>query len=233
MLDRVRTGPEGPQIGGVPPAEILDSLEGGEAPDRLAARLGVKPIDILAAIAVAGLGVGEDAQGPPLATSNPPRPRLAGAVSDRALAALLPDAPVLARLNIRAGLCQALDFWESSHQAAQEADDRGEKEFSAYWHGIAHRREPDPGNASYWFRRVGRHPLFASLARASTPLLAGPTGSSMADRLIRGGSWDPFAFIEACTRSRPGTAEAALARKLQRLEMGKLLEATIAGAIAP
>ena len=69
------------------------------------------------------------------------------------------------RLALAAGLLQIHDFWDASHEAAQEADDLGERDFSAYWHGIAHRREPDAGNASYWFRRVGRHRAAASYFR--------------------------------------------------------------------
>jgi hypothetical protein len=207
--------------------EILNRLEGGESPARVQTELGLEPLDVVAALAMAGLGVGEDAQGPPLVQAAPPRPKLARSVREEALAGLLPKAAHVALLTLQAGLCQVLDFWDPSHHAAQEADDLGERSFSAYWHGIAHRREPDASNASYWFRRVGRHPLFPELARGASPLLSGPVGSALADRLIKGGTWDPHAFIEICTRARPGSDEAILARKLQRLEMALLLDATV------
>jgi hypothetical protein len=126
-----------------------------------------------------------------------------------------------------AGLLQVFDFWDASHEAAQQADDLGERASSAYWHGIAHRREPDPGNAAYWFRRVGHHPLFAPLAEAAAPLLDTHGDAALTARLLSRG-WDAMAMIDLCTQAKPGTPREALARRLQRLEMWMLLEATFA-----
>ncbi len=127
---------------------------------------------------------------------------------------------------------QVHDFWDASHEAAQEADDLGERSSSAYWHGIAHRREPDSGNASYWFRRVGgRHPLFGPLAAAVRHRLEEHGDPSLTARLIPGGAWDPFAFIALCADGRPGPQVAGLALDLQRLEMRALLGATAAAVL--
>jgi hypothetical protein len=57
-----------------------------------------------------------------------------------------------------------------------------------------HRQEPDAGNAAYWFRPVGAHPIFPALARAAG----------------REGRWDPFAFIDMRVQARgqPGSGVA-------------------------
>jgi hypothetical protein len=145
---------------------------------------------------------------------------------------VFPSAANRSRLALAAGLLQVYDLWDASHEAAQRADDLGERDFSAYWHGIAHRREPDPGNAAYWFRRVGRHPLFTPLADVARPLLDEHGDPSLTSRLISGGAWNASAMIDLCTEARPGTPREAIARRLQRLEMWLLLEATFA-ALAP
>jgi hypothetical protein len=77
-----------------------------------------------------------------------------------------------------------------------------------------HRREGDYGNSKYWWRRVGRHPVFGPLAEQAEQL-----------GVTRGGDWDPFGFVdevEACmTRQRGG--EAAL-RSVQGREWQLLFD---------
>jgi hypothetical protein len=212
-------------------ADLVDRLEAGELPAAVVAPGAVTPADVVAALAHEALGE-EGSLGPPLVQGRPPRPRLARALSEPAWAELFPRAAGPSRLAMAAGLLQVFDFWDASHEAAQQADDLGEREFSAYWHGIAHRREPDPGNAAYWFRRVGRHPLLAPLAEAAAPLLNAYSEMAAASRLLSGG-WDAMAMIDLCTRATPGTLREAFARRLQRLEMWLLLEATFAGLASP
>jgi hypothetical protein len=185
-------------------------------------------VDVVAAIARAGLG-GEGSEGPTLEQSRPSRPRLERAVSGAALAKLFPEASKPSCLALAAGLLQILDFWDASHTAAQEADDLGERSTAAYWHQIAHRREPDPGNSLYWARRVGRHPIHAPLAKDARPLIEAQGDPALVDRLAPEGVWSPPAMIDFATRSRPGTPLETLARRLQRLEMIHLLEASLRG----
>ena len=205
---------------------VLERLQSGEAVGGVAAALGLDPPGLIAALAQAGLGDDDLAGAPALVQESPRRPWLRPALEESVWAELLPRASRPSRLALAAGLLQIHDFWDSSHEAAQQADDLGERAVSAYWHGIAHRREPDPGNASYWFRRVGRHAVFEPLAQAARPLLEESGASKLAGRLLPRGSWDPFAFIGFCSEGRRGSPEEELARSLQRLEMIVLLSAT-------
>ncbi|MEJ7639623.1 MAG: hypothetical protein WKF75_17035, partial [Singulisphaera sp.] len=87
------------------PMEILRRLEGGEGPRRVVDGLGLTPVDLIAALAHAGLGDGASG-GPELVRGAARRPRLAGALTEEAWVALLPDAPLPARLALAAALLQ-------------------------------------------------------------------------------------------------------------------------------
>jgi hypothetical protein len=212
-----------PRLRGAVPIELADvlrAIEAGATPEAIS----LDPIDWLAA--VAHLGLGRDGEPGPALVHEPPRhPALKESLGETALARAFPRSSRPARLALAAGLLQIHDFWDASHQAAQLADDLGESSYSAYWHGIAHRREPDPGNAAYWFRRVGRHPLFTPLAVAARPLLLEHGDGGLLDRLLGSGAWNPGAMIDVCSAALPGTPEERVARRLQRLEMEMLLDA--------
>jgi hypothetical protein len=210
---------------GVTVGAVVGALEADRSPAQVIAEHSLAPADLVAALGVAGLGP-EGTAGPPLIQARPSRPRLEPALDESAWSQLLPGSPRPARLALLAGLLQIHDFWDPSHTAAQQADDLGERGFSAYWHGIAHRREPDSGNASYWFRRVGRHPLFAPLGASALELLRAEGEEGLAPKLVPAGIWNPSAFISLCADGRPAANVASVAQKLQRLEMALLLEAT-------
>ena len=90
-----------------------------------------------------------------------------------------------------------------------------------YWHAILHRQEPDAGNAAYWFRRVGQHPIFPKLAAEAKEIL-----NLYPDSEFRVGRWDPFAFVHFCERARlqPGTTQEQAAVQIQRAEWQLLFD---------
>jgi hypothetical protein len=118
-----------------------------------------------------------------------------------------------------AGLWLRFDFLDESHKISQDIETTS----GSFWHGIMHRREPDYGNARYWFRRVGRHPVFEPLCAAAREL-AGKSGSQ-ASCLAELRSWDPFEFVELCEQAERGNeALASLCREIQRREWELLFE---------
>jgi hypothetical protein len=128
-----------------------------------------------------------------------------------------------------AGLLLIHDRLDASHQHSQSIEGEGRHRAGDYWHAILHRREPDYGNSQYWFRRVGRHPTFPDLARHAREILrAFPAAVEWLPRLLRGGEWDPFAFVDLC-RECAGQEESPLglaARRIQEVEMLLLLRQT-------
>ena len=107
---------------------------------------------------------------------------------------------------------------DEAHDVAQ-ADSSVE---GSFWHAIVHRQEPDAGNSSYWFRRVGAHVIFRPLLDEARVIATAYPGAS----LQLGSTWNPFAFIDVCEEARrhPASDLERAALEIQRAEWQLLFD---------
>jgi hypothetical protein len=138
---------------------------------------------------------------------------------------IVPNATPMTLTALQAGLFLLTDFFDESHSCSQSIEGEGRHHTGDYWHAILHRREPDYGNSKYWFRHVGRHPIFADLKSAVCRMsVPGELSTQYQSKVISNGDWDPFAFVDLCAAAENKQELKQWCEAVQYEEMLLLLE---------
>lgn len=119
------------------------------------------------------------------------------------------------------------DHLDSSHSISQDISSAS----GSMLHAVMHRREPDYGNARYWWNRTGNHPCFDQLAQSVTDLLSDEGADVLQNQLLTNGSWDAYAMNDLVANAERGRSDETtrdLLKKVQRLEIQSLLEYELA-----
>lgn len=136
----------------------------------------------------------------------------------------------------RTALAAAIWLWrddfDQAHELAQQIEGTGRPNHGDYVHAIVHRREPDPGNARYWFRRVARHPVLNRLPagweaiRTNHLSSAVSAASGRLPALQTGGQWDSAGWIDWAehVRRKGSPQELTAALELQQFEILSLID---------
>jgi len=115
-------------------------------------------------------------------------------------------------------------LWHDHHDAAHAIVQDDPSAEGSFLHAILHRREPDPANAAYWFRRAGNHPVCATIGKRAAELLDGYEFKRWRDLLVPGGRWSPEAFVDAAYVANPSEYIHPIFQRIQRIEMQALLD---------
>lgn len=136
----------------------------------------------------------------------------------------------LQRSCLEAGVLLQWNHLDASHAIAQSLEGRGTPRTADYWHALMHRREPDLGNAAWWFRSVGAHPACAVLHQQLDSWLCElgtpePELQLIRSRLLCSQGWDHQALLTLYREAlqHPGELQDRAARRVQSLEILNLL----------
>jgi hypothetical protein len=133
------------------------------------------------------------------------------------------ELPAASRELVRGVLLLWHDHLDAAHVIGQGV----ESAEGSFLHGIMHRREPDYGNAAYWFRRARGHACFPGIANRVGELLTANNDRPLQAELVPQGVWDAFAFIRCCEEAagKPASnSRVKLLREIQAIESEVFLQ---------
>ena len=119
---------------------------------------------------------------------------------DSSLTAQIAQAAKAAKTSIyvQAALHLLNDDLDNAHKLVQQNEGN---QTADYLHMLVHRREGDWSNTGYWVRRVGTHPIYATLSDAMEPA----------------GSWDPSNMVTLCRQASQNKPDTETAEEIARL----------------